>query len=91
MLNKVNNKNEQCDVCSKKRAKNIVVCSDDCKIIRKRILDIESKYFPIHGCDNCWGDLHSGCSEQCKKEFRESLEFGTDLWKLVHLITKHER
>ena len=82
---------KQCDVCDKERADNSVVCSDNCSTIRKMIFDLEKEYFPTNGCDNCLGDLHNGCSEQCKKEFRESMKFGTKLWELVHYITKHKR
>jgi hypothetical protein len=78
----------ECEVCKKEleKEKNSVVCSEHCKAVRQFIFDLNNKYFPTHGCDNCWGDLHSGCTEQCKKEFRESLEFGTDLWKLARII-----
>jgi hypothetical protein len=79
----------KCEICKKEVGprKNSVVCSDKCKDIRKLIFELEDKYFPRHGCENCWGDLHQGCTEQCKKEFRECQEFGTDLWKLVRKIT----
>lgn len=78
----------KCDVCKAEipRERNSVVCSDKCSNIRKRIFELDRKYFPTHGCDNCWGDLHRGCTEQCKKEFRESREFGQDLWSLVRLM-----
>lgn len=76
-----------CEVCQKKEAqKNLVICSDYCGEVRKAIFELDRKYFPTNGCDNCLGDLHNGCSEQCNKEFRESLAFGTDLWKLARLI-----
>ena len=83
-------KRYQCDVCDKERAKNLCICSDNCAKIRRMIFDLTEDYFPTNGCDNCWGDLNQGCSEQCKKEFSESLKFGTKLWKLVHFITKHK-
>ena len=76
-----------CQVCEKKEAmKNSIVCSEHCKAVRQMIFDLDTKYFPTNGCDNCWGDLHQGCSAQCKKEFRESLAFGKDLWKLYRFI-----
>lgn len=80
-----------CEICTNEAQKNLVICSEKCKQIRQALIDIERDYFPTHGCDNCWGDLHQGCSEQCKKEFQESLKFGTRLWKLVHSITGHKR
>jgi len=84
-------KKHKCDVCNNERAKNLVICSDKCEKVRNMIFDLTKEYFPTNGCDNCWGDLHNGCSEQCKKEFRESLKFGTKLWELVHFITGHQR
>ena len=76
----------KCRICGKPALKNSVICSDRCAKIRLKRLEIMDKYAHPNGCDNCWGDLHQGCSEQCKKEFRESAEFGQDLWSLMHLI-----
>jgi len=78
----------RCEICQKDvpKEKNSVVCSDKCLAIRQKLFDLDKKYFPTHGCDNCWGDLHQGCSAQCRKEFRESLEFGKDLWSIIRLI-----
>lgn len=79
----------KCEICKKEiKLHNSVVCSGRCKEIRKRIFELGDKYFPTKGCDNCWGDLHQGCSEQCKKEFGESLKFGRDLWDLIHYNPK---
>jgi len=77
-----------CEICKKEipREKNSVVCSEQCKNVRQKLFDIGTKYFPTHGCDNCWGDLHHGCSEQCKNEFGESIKFGQDLWSIIRLI-----
>lgn len=75
-----------CEICGKKSIKNKVICSDKCGEIRQKLIDLGRKYFPTNGCDNCWGDLHQGCTEQCQKEFRESLEFGKDLWSLIRII-----
>ena len=82
----------KCEICGKEALKNKVICSDHCAKIRQSLFDITNKYFPTHGCDNCWGDLHTGCTEQCKKEFSESLKFGTDLWNIIRIIfdTPHE-
>jgi len=76
----------ECVVCGKPAKKNIIVCSDHCQNIRLKIFELGDKYFPTNGCDNCWGDLHQGCTEQCKKEFKESGEFLGDLWSLTNLI-----
>jgi hypothetical protein len=75
----------KCEVCNKEAMENKVICSEHCGKIRKMIFELKNKYFPTHGCDNCWGDLHQGCTEQCKKEFVESSAFYKDLWKLVNL------
>lgn len=77
-----------CEICKIEvpNEKNSVVCSEKCKAVRQKLFDLGNKYFPTHGCDNCWGDLHQGCSTQCQKEFRESLEFGQDLYSIIKLI-----
>ena len=78
----------KCEICQTEipREKNSVVCSDKCQEIRLVIFRLCDKYFPTNGCDNCWGDLHQGCSGQCKKEFSEALVFGQDVWKLIRII-----
>lgn len=77
----------KCEICQKPAAKNLVICSDNrCAEIRKKIFELKDKYTPTNGCVNCWGDLHSGCSEQCKREFSKSLEFGKDLWSIIRII-----
>jgi len=79
----------ECEVCGKTvRIKNSVVCSEHCQEIRLKIFRLVEEYTPTKGCDNCWGDLHQGCSEECRREFKESLKFGTKLWSLVHFIFK---
>ena len=64
---------------------NSVICSELCSRTRLRIHELIDKYFPTNGCDNCWGDLHQGCSEQCRREFVEGSKFARDLWELVRL------
>lgn len=77
----------KCEICQKEvKLKNSCVCSKRCSSIRAKLFELERKYFPTNGCENCLGDLHQGCTEQCNKEFRESLAFGTDLYSLIHLI-----
>ena len=75
-----------CDVCGKPRMKNSIVCSNHCQQVRLKLFEIERKYFPTNGCDNCLGDLHHGCSDKCNREFREALKFGKDLWSLIRVI-----
>jgi len=78
----------KCVICKKEAMENSVICSDKCAKIRLKLFELDNKYFPTHGCDNCWGDLHQGCTEKCRREFDESRKFGKDLWSLVHLIFK---
>ena len=76
-----------CEICGNEvPVKNSVVCPGKCSALRKRLFELEDKYYPTNGCDNCWGDEHIGCTEQCKKEFRESSAFGQDLWSIIRII-----
>ena len=81
----------KCEVCGKPALKNKVICSELCQKIRLRIYKLGDKYAPTHGCDNCWGDLHQGCTEQCKKEFKKLGEISEDLWSLVYLTNQNTR
>lgn len=77
----------KCVICQKEiKLENSIVCSEKCQKIRVKLLEIEGKYFPTHGCENCWGDLHQGCTEQCDREFKASYEFGKDFWSIIRLI-----
>jgi hypothetical protein len=75
-----------CAVCRSRSAeKNSIVCSDKCNEIRLRIIKLTSKYTPTNGCDNCWGDLHQGCTNKCKEEFKVAGEFVKELYELVRV------
>ena len=77
----------KCKVCRTKEAKKgKITCSDKCNDIRLKIMKIANKYATAHGCDNCWGDLHIGCTDKCKKEFKKSRELTLELWGLYELI-----
>jgi len=78
----------KCEICHEEiqDRKNSVVCSEKCNQIRLKVYEIIQKHKPTNGCDNCWGDLHQGCTEQCKKEGKEAFELAQDIWKLVRLI-----
>jgi len=78
----------KCEICEKEidPKRNSVVCSDNCKEIRLRRLQIMDKYAHPNGCDNCWGDFHSGCTSQCKSEFQKYGELGQDLMELIRLV-----
>ena len=81
----------KCVICGKEAMKNKVICSEKCSDVRRKLFELGDKYFPTRGCDNCWGDLHHGCTEQCRKEFREASDFCKDLWSLVRLIYPSEQ
>lgn len=84
----------KCSVCREDnipREKNTTVCSDKCLAIHNKANELDKKYFPTNGCDNCWGDLHRGCSETCRREFKESLQFGKDLWSLIRIFYPLEK
>ena len=36
--------------------------------------EIVSRYVPDKGCDNCLGDLHQGCTDECKANWKLSNE-----------------
>jgi len=81
----------KCVICNKEATENSIVCSDKCQAVRLEMFRLINKYFPTHGCDNCWGDLHEGCTDQCIREFKEGGAFSGDLWGLVHLVTNKKR
>jgi hypothetical protein len=45
--------------------------------------NIVDKYAPRNGCENCLGDLHEGCSDECNAEFRKARELREELSKLI--------
>ena len=49
----------------------------------REIIRLTNKYTPTNGCDNCWGDLHQGCTEKCKVEGKLAHEFVVELYSLV--------
>ena len=81
-------KKMKCRICGRKAKKNSIVCSDECQDIRLKMRELDKKYFPTNGCDNCWSDAHVGCTTKCKEEFRKSREFIQDMWSLVKLLNK---
>lgn len=75
-----------CAVCRLRNAeKNSIVCSDKCNEIRLRIIQLTSKYTPTNGCNNCGGDLHQGCTNKCKEEFKVAGGFVKELYGLVRM------
>ena len=74
----------KCQVCKiNEAAPNSIVCGDRCKEVRLKIIRLSNKYTPTNGCDNCWGDLHQGCTEKCKEEGRIAHEFVCELYFFV--------
>jgi hypothetical protein len=62
-------------------------CSNKCRYIKLMINNLVDKYAPVHGCENCWGDLHQGCTDKCREEFKLAKELQHDLYGLYKLIT----
>lgn len=82
----------KCEICKVEVPKelNSIVCSDRCNSVRLKMIELTSKYFLTKGCDNCHGDLHQGCTNECKTEFANAYKFVTDLHSLLYLIySKH--
>ena len=74
----------KCQVCKINEAEpNSIVCGDRCNNARLEIIRLTNKCTPTNGCANCWGDLHQGCTEKCKDEFKKSGEFVGELYSLV--------
>ena len=76
-----------CNICKKEITEyaNSNICSERCDKIRKTIIYLIGKYTPTHGCANCWGDLHVGCSQTCSEEFEKAREFSNELYFLIRL------
>ena len=78
----------KCCVCNKDAEENSIVCGDGCQQVRLQMLAMGNKYAKTNGCENCLGDLHSGCSQTCKDEFKKSGQFYKDCWTLIRLCFK---
>lgn len=78
----------KCEICNGELPieLNSVVCAGKCSDVRKKYIEIGSKFFPSTGCENCHGDLHQGCSDECKESSRKSHEFYKDIWSLIKII-----
>jgi len=75
-----------CEVCGKPALKNVVICSKRCEKVRLYVYKLIDKYFPLHGCSNCWEDLGGRCTDECRKEFQAGREFADDIWSLVKML-----
>lgn len=74
----------KCQVCKINETEpNSIVCGEICNKARLEIIRLSNKYTPTNGCDNCRGDLHQGCTEKCKDEFKKAHEFVGELYSLV--------
>ncbi len=51
--------------------------------LNKSLIKFAAKYAPTNGCDNCWGDLHIGCTDQCIEEFRKAGNLAIELRTFV--------
>lgn len=47
---------------------------------------IIKSFAPTNGCENCWGDLHEGCSAKCKMEFETARNLAEALTKLTDKV-----
>lgn len=75
-----------CQICREERNNNYVICDNPaCSAKRDKLIEILRKYTPTRGCENCLADLHQGCSDQCKAEFRLAGELSRDLWELIRI------
>lgn len=75
-----------CEICQLPAAKNLVICADTrCAEARQKLFELQRKYAPTNGCDNCWSDVRE-CSEQCRKEFLESSKLSRDLWSIIRIM-----
>ena len=81
----------KCDICGQEALPGKIICSDKCAKIKSKMLDLNRKFTPTHGCANCLGDLHQGCTEECNIEFKKSGEFWKGLWELISLIYPQEK
>lgn len=49
---------------------------------------IASKYVPWKGCENCWGDTHLGCTDECLRNQQVQESFIDELKSLITLDRK---
>jgi hypothetical protein len=78
----------KCYVCKIKEAKSgSTVCSERCHEISLLIRRLADICTPTPGCENCLGDLHQGCTDKCRSEFKLSYYFVSELYKLVRTVS----
>ena len=41
------------------------------KQVNELIRKISDEFAPSNGCENCWGDLHQGCTEECVETLKK--------------------
>ena len=45
------------------------------KRLRSELVNLAYKIIPLpSGCSNCWGDLHEGCTDECRRSRDEHSE-----------------
>ena len=72
-----------CVACGKETRQDMLVCSEQCEAVRYKVLELADTYCPTKGCENCWGDLHQGCSVRCRHDFEDYAQFVKQLWALL--------
>lgn len=77
-----------CTVCGTELVKpyRSTLCGGICVDIHRKFMDLTFKYAHPTGCENCWGDLHGRCSDECIRTMKEYGEFMKDLWSLVRIV-----
>lgn len=69
----VSGKMAQCEKCSALSRINETT-PEDARINLQIARKVVSKYVLDKGCENCWGDLHQGCTDECKANWKLSNE-----------------
>ena len=41
------------------------------ELLKLTSVKIANKYAQANGCDNCWGDLHQGCTAECTASMKK--------------------
>ena len=75
-----------CEICKIRKANdNVVTCSKKCSDVRILIIRTVNEFAPCNGCDNCWGDLGAGCTQQCREEFARARKLTNILFELARI------
>ena len=60
--------------------------------LRQELVGLAYKYIELpSGCDNCWGDLHLSCTDDCRASSREHNEKIMDFVKTMYALLSEQR